>query len=86
MLKNTSPVRRVMDEEQAEATAALLHTIRPDWDEAGIYRFLEPQLPHREATDLLGELVTAAADPQRQVPAVSGSVDQVLNDIERGAR
>lgn len=64
-------------------TAALIHTIRPDWPEAGIYRLLEPQLPHREATELIIALATAAANPHQTLPTADDSIDHYLNELER---
>lgn len=60
----------MMTQEQAKMTAALIHSIRPDWDERGIVAALAKALHRADAGLLAIAAMHAALTPTNQTPAV----------------
>jgi len=60
----------MMTPEQAEKTAELVHTIRPDWDVRGIYAALAKAAERADAGRLAIAALHAAMEPTNRTPAV----------------
>ena len=55
---------------QAQALAAFVATLRPDWDAAGIYAALKTAKDKGTAADLAHAAIQAASTPSNRTPAV----------------
>lgn len=60
----------MMTKDQATMTAALVHSIRPDWDERGIVAALAKAVQRGDAALVSIAAIHAARTPTNQTPAV----------------
>lgn len=61
-----------INENQAEALAVLIHTLRPDWDTPGVKHALRRAIDRGDQWELAHAALRAAAEPGNRTPAVIG--------------